>query len=74
MASNVNVMRVVVRNVLSFDLAHLFLADLKRSVDYLETLSGPIPRDTATARRSRTEEFLAATAPTAPVIGALQSS
>ena len=45
---DITVMRVVVRNGLSLDLAHLFLADLKRSVAYLEGLSGPIPKDEAT--------------------------
>jgi glutamate decarboxylase len=42
---DITVMRVVVRNGLSLDLAHLFLADLKRSVGYLEALSGPMPKD-----------------------------
>jgi len=46
---DITVMRVVVRNGLSMDLAHLFLADLKRSVEYLESLSGPIPKDGATS-------------------------
>ena len=42
---DITVMRVVVRNGLSMDLAHLFLADLKRCVDYLEGLSGPLPSE-----------------------------
>jgi len=42
---DITVMRVVVRNGLSMDLAHLFLADLKLCVDYLEGLSGPLPRE-----------------------------
>lgn len=37
------IMRVVVRNSFSMDLAHLFLDDLKRTVVYLESLDGPFP-------------------------------
>ena len=38
------IMRVVVRNSFSMDLAHLFLEDLERSVSYLDSLDGPFPR------------------------------
>lgn len=37
------IMRVVVRNSFSMDLAHLFLDDLRRCVDYLDQLDGPFP-------------------------------
>ncbi|MCL5116657.1 MAG: glutamate decarboxylase [Firmicutes bacterium] len=37
------IMRVVVRNSFSLDLAHLFLDDLQRAVDHLERLSYPLP-------------------------------
>jgi len=40
------VLRVVVRNGLSFDLAELFLADLEKSVEWFDGLSGPMPRET----------------------------
>ena len=42
---DITVMRVVVRNGLSMDLANLFMADLKRCVEYLENLSGPLPKE-----------------------------
>lgn len=41
--TDVTIMRVVVRNGFSMDLAHLFLEDLKQSVAYLESLDGPMP-------------------------------
>ncbi|QQE79815.1 glutamate decarboxylase [Alicyclobacillus sp. SO9] len=37
------IMRVVVRNGLSMDLAHLFLMNLKQAVEYLDSLDGAIP-------------------------------
>lgn len=40
--TDVTIMRVVVRNGFSMDLAHLFLEDLKQSVAYLESLDGPM--------------------------------
>lgn len=40
---DVTIARVVVRNSFSMDLAHLFLDDLRRSVDYLEHLDHPFP-------------------------------
>jgi glutamate decarboxylase len=42
---DISVMRVVVRNGFSMDLAHLFLKDLKASVEYLERLNGPLPKE-----------------------------
>ncbi len=39
----ITIMRVVVRNSFSMDLAHLFLEDFQRSVQYLENLDGPFP-------------------------------
>jgi glutamate decarboxylase len=39
------VLRIVVRNGLSFDLADLFLHDLERSVEWYANLSGPMPRE-----------------------------
>jgi glutamate decarboxylase len=36
---------VVVRNGLSMDLAQLFIHDLQRSVEYLDGLSGPLPKE-----------------------------
>lgn len=39
----ITIMRVVVRHSFSMDLAHLFLEDLQRSVDYLEHLDHPFP-------------------------------
>lgn len=44
---DVTIMRVVVRNGMSVDLAHLFLEDLKQSVAYLEALDSPMPSETA---------------------------
>lgn len=43
---DVTVMRVVVRNGFSMDLAHLFLTNLKESVGYLDSLDGPMPHET----------------------------
>ncbi|PWT97992.1 MAG: glutamate decarboxylase [Bacteroidetes bacterium] len=43
---NVTIMRVVVRNGFSMDLAYLFLMDLKQAVSYMDSLDGPIPHDT----------------------------
>lgn len=40
---DVTIMRVVVRNSFSMDLAHLLLDDLKRSVAYLQNLDQPFP-------------------------------
>ncbi len=40
---DVTIMRVVVRNSFSMDLAHLFLEDLKRAVDQLERADQPLP-------------------------------
>jgi len=37
------IMRVVVRNSFSMDLAHLFLEDLIRAVDHLQSLTHPFP-------------------------------
>ena len=42
---NITVMRVVVRNGFSMDLAQLFVHDLERSVAYLDGLSGPLPKE-----------------------------
>ncbi|WP_212936483.1 glutamate decarboxylase [Bacillus hominis] len=42
----VTIMRVVVRNGLSMDLAHLFLMNLKQAVAFLDSLDGPMPHDT----------------------------
>jgi glutamate decarboxylase len=44
-------MRVVVRNGVSMDLAHLLMADLKGAVGFLDQLEAPMPRvgrDTST--------------------------
>jgi glutamate decarboxylase len=38
------IMRVVVRNGFSMDLAHLFLADFKDAVRYLDALTEPMPK------------------------------
>ncbi|GEO24525.1 glutamate decarboxylase [Alicyclobacillus acidoterrestris] len=43
---DVTVMRVVVRNGFSRDLAQLFLMNLKQAVAYLDSLDGPMPHDT----------------------------
>lgn len=40
----VTIMRVVVRNSFSMDLAHLFLDDLERAVSHLESLETPYPK------------------------------
>jgi len=40
------VLRVVVRNGFSMDLASLFLDDLKRAVEWFDNLSGPMPKET----------------------------
>ncbi len=40
---DVTIMRVVVRNSFSMDMAHLFLEDVKRAVDHLENLDAPFP-------------------------------
>jgi glutamate decarboxylase len=42
---DVVVLRIVVRNGFSFDLADLFLADLKRAVDWFGRLSAPMPQE-----------------------------
>ncbi|MEC3195645.1 glutamate decarboxylase [Bacillus cereus] len=42
----VTIMRVVVRNGFSMDLAHLFLRNLKQTVAFLDSLDGPMPHDT----------------------------
>ncbi|MEI4831660.1 glutamate decarboxylase [Bacillus sp. FJAT-53711] len=42
----VTIMRVVVRNGFSMDLAHLFLGNLKQAVAFLDSLDGPMPHDT----------------------------
>jgi hypothetical protein len=39
------VVRIVVRNGFSFDLADLFLADLERVVEWFERLSAPMPQE-----------------------------
>ena len=44
------IMRVVVRNSFSMDMAHLFLDDLKRSVEYLQSLEGPLPHAVRTSK------------------------
>ena len=46
------VMRIVVRLGVSRDLSHLLLADIQRSVEYLDGLSGPLPRDADDSRTS----------------------
>ena len=43
---DVTIMRVVVRNGFSMDLAHLFLMNFKQAVSFLNSLDGPIPHDT----------------------------
>ncbi|PGS79404.1 glutamate decarboxylase [Bacillus cereus] len=42
----VTIMRVVVRNGFSMDLAYLFLKNLKQTVTFLDSLDGPMPHDT----------------------------
>lgn len=44
---NVTIMRVVVRNGFSMNLAHLFLKNLQQAVSYLDSLEGPIPHNTS---------------------------
>ena len=44
---DVTVMRIVVRNGFSMDLASLFIQDLQRSVDYLDRLTGPMPKESS---------------------------
>jgi glutamate decarboxylase len=39
------VLRIVVRNGFSHDIAELFLRDLRAAVDWLEDLSGPLPHE-----------------------------
>jgi glutamate decarboxylase len=39
------VVRIVVRNGFSFDLADLFLADLERAVEWFDRLTAPMPRE-----------------------------
>ena len=39
------VLRVVVRNGFSHDMAELFLRDLRTAVDWLDDLSGPMPHE-----------------------------
>lgn len=43
---DVTIMRIVVRNGFSMDLATLFEMNLKQVVSYLDSLDGPIPHDT----------------------------
>jgi glutamate decarboxylase len=40
---DLSVLRVVVRAGMSIDMANLFLADLRKQTDSLESLSGPLP-------------------------------
>ncbi|MDA8193547.1 MAG: glutamate decarboxylase [Thermaerobacter sp.] len=47
---DITIMRVVVRNSFSMDLAHLFLDDFTRSVAYLESLQGPFPHAVRAAK------------------------
>ncbi|MGB9680114.1 MAG: glutamate decarboxylase [Minisyncoccia bacterium] len=42
---DVIIMRIVVRNGLSIDLAHLLIDDIKRSVEYLNNLEGKMPKE-----------------------------
>lgn len=46
----ITIMRVVVRNSFSMDLAHLFLDDFRRSVAYLEDLDRPFPHVRRTSK------------------------
>jgi glutamate decarboxylase len=46
--SDVTVQRVVVRNGLSRDLAHMFLHDLETEVSYLDSLTTPMPEPPST--------------------------
>jgi glutamate decarboxylase len=41
---DVTIMRIVVRNSFSMDMAHFLLEDLKRAVDHLENLDTPFPQ------------------------------
>ncbi|MCM3571145.1 glutamate decarboxylase [Neobacillus mesonae] len=43
---NITIMRVVVRNGFSMNLAHLFLKNLKQAVTFLDSLENPIPHNT----------------------------
>jgi glutamate decarboxylase len=49
---DITVMRIVVRNGLSMDLAALFVEDLQRAVDYLDRLAGPMPKEAVPAASS----------------------
>jgi glutamate decarboxylase len=42
----VTVMRIVVRNGFSTDLAHLFLMNLKQAIEYLDSVEGSLPHQT----------------------------
>jgi len=42
---DLTVMRVVVRNGVSMDMAHLLLHDIRTSTEYLDALEGPLPRE-----------------------------
>jgi glutamate decarboxylase len=42
---DLSVLRVVVRNGFSHDMAELFLGDLRTAVDYLDDLASPMPRE-----------------------------
>lgn len=43
---DITIMRIVVRNGFSMDLAHLFLKNLKQAVSFLDSLENPIPHFT----------------------------
>lgn len=43
---DVTIMRIVVRNEFSMNMAHYFLKNLKQSVTYLDSLDSPLPQDT----------------------------
>lgn len=43
---HITIMRIVVRNGFSMDMAHLFLMNFKQAVSYMDSLDGPIPHDT----------------------------
>ncbi len=42
---DVTIMRIVVRNGLSMDMAYLLVDDIKRSVEYLDNLEGKMPKE-----------------------------
>ena len=52
---DLSVLRVVVRAGLTNDMADLFLADMRKQTEWLESLEGPMPKRRVSGRASGTD-------------------